>query len=128
MNADSEPAPDRLADDHAALVVEVFRMLADATRVQLLWSLIGGELSVNDLAERVAKPAPSVSQHLAKLRMARLVRTRREGTQVIYRLENDHVRQLLTDAVFNAEHAAGGVPAHHRGDGAVLTLRKQGSS
>ena len=75
MNADSQ-----LADDHALLVVEVFRMLADATRVQLLWSLIGGELSVNDLAERVGKPAPSVSQHLAKLRMARLVRTRREGT------------------------------------------------
>jgi DNA-binding transcriptional ArsR family regulator len=54
-----------------------------------------------------------VSQHLAKLRMARLVRTRREGTQVFYRLENDHVRQLVTDAVHNAEHAAGGVPPHH---------------
>ena len=89
-------------------------MLADATRVQLLWALAGRELSVNDLAERISKPGPSVSQHLAKLRMARLVRTRREGTQVFYRLENDHVRQLLTDAVYNAEHAAGGVPAHHR--------------
>ncbi len=91
-------------------------MLADATRVQLLWALIGGELRVNDLAVRVGKPAPSVSQHLAKLRMARLVRTRREGTQVFYRLENEHVGRLLTDAVFNAEHAAGGVPPHHRGD------------
>ena len=113
MNADNQTAP-RLSDDHADLVVDVFRMLADATRVQLLWCLIGGELRVNDLAERVGKPAPSVSQHLAKLRMARLVRTRREGTQVFYRLENDHVRQLVTDAVFNAEHAAGGIPAHHR--------------
>ncbi|NCL73774.1 hypothetical protein AIIKEEIJ_01211 [Rhodococcus sp. YH1] len=46
--------------------------------------------------------------------MARLVRTRKEGTQVIYRLENDHVRQLVTDAVFNAEHAGPGVPGHHR--------------
>ena len=89
-------------------------MLADATRVQLLWALADNELSVNDLAERIGKPGPSVSQHLAKLRMARLVRTRREGTQVIYWLENDHVRQLLTDAVYNAEHAAGGTPAHHR--------------
>ena len=71
-------------------------MLADSTRVQLLWVLADHELSVNDLAARVAKPAPSVSQHLAKLRMARLVRTRREGTQVFYRLENDHVRQLVT--------------------------------
>lgn len=114
MNADSKYAVERLADGHANLVVDVFRMLADATRVQLLWSLIGRELNVNDLAERVGKPAPSVSQHLAKLRMARLVRTRRDGTQVFYRLENEHVRQLVTDAVFNAEHAAGGIPAHHR--------------
>ena len=48
-------------------------MLADATRVQLLWALADNELSVNDLAERIGKPGPSVSQHLAKLRMARLV-------------------------------------------------------
>ncbi|GAC1404575.1 MAG: hypothetical protein NVS4B6_28950 [Mycobacterium sp.] len=47
--------------------------------------------------------------------------TRREGTQVFYRLENDHVRQLLTDAVHNAEHAAGGVPPHHL-DGRELRL------
>ena len=114
MNADNSALSAPLADDHAGLVVEVFRMLADTTRVQILWSLIDGELPVNDLAQRLAKPAPSVSQHLAKLRMARLVRTRRDGTQVFYRLENDHVRQLVTDAVFNAEHAAGGVPAHHR--------------
>lgn len=89
-------------------------MLADATRVQILWALTHGERSVNDLAEYVAKPAPSVSQHLAKLRMARLVRTRRDGNQIIYRLENDHVRQLVVDAVFNAEHAGPGVPGHHR--------------
>lgn len=82
-------------------------MLADATRVQLLWVLADRELSVNDLAARVNKPGPSVSQHLAKLRMAGLVRTRREGTQVFYGLEYDHVRQLVTDAVHNAEHAGG---------------------
>jgi ArsR family transcriptional regulator, zinc-responsive transcriptional repressor len=104
-------------------VVEVFRMLADPTRVQLLWALVDCERSVNDLAEGVGRPAPSVSQHLAKLRMARLVRTRREGTQVFYRLENDHVRQLVTDAVYNAEHAAGGVPPHHRFDTGIRRLR-----
>lgn len=90
-------------------------MLADPTRVQVLWALTHRELSVNELAEYVAKPAPSVSQHLAKLRMARLVRTRRDGTTIFYSLENDHVGQLVTDAVFNAEHAGPGIPAHHRG-------------
>lgn len=101
-------------------------MLADATRVQVLWALVDRELSVNDLAEHVGKPAPSVSQHLAKLRMARLVRTRREGTTIFYSVENEHVKQLVTDAVFNAEHAGPGIPGHHRGDGdlQVLHMRK----
>ena len=75
MNADS-PEWVRIDDDHVGLIVEVFRMLADATRVQVLWALVDRELSVNELAEFVGKPAPSVSQHLAKLRMARLVSTR----------------------------------------------------
>ena len=104
-----------MPDDQVRLVVEVFRMLADATRVQVLWSLADREMSVNELAEHVGKPAPSVSQHLAKLRMARLVQTRREGTTIFYSLENNHVRQLVVDAVHNAEHAGPGVPRHHRG-------------
>ncbi|MDZ4266909.1 MAG: metalloregulator ArsR/SmtB family transcription factor [Mycobacterium sp.] len=124
MNADNKLCSRRLADEQADLVVEVFRMLADATRVQLLWALADRELSVNDLAAHVKKPAPSVSQHLAKLRMARLVRTRREGTQVFYRLENDHVRQLVTDAVYNAEHA-GGAPAHHLDGGRLRVLHDE---
>ena len=98
------------------MVVEVLRMLADATRVRLLWALTEEELSVSQLAEVAGKPAPSVSQHLAKLRMSRLVRTRREGTTIFYSLENDHVRQLVIDAVYNAEHAGPGLPAHHRGE------------
>jgi hypothetical protein len=45
-----------------------------------------------------------------------LVRTRRAGTTIFYSLENEHVRQLVKDAVFNAEHAGPGVPTHHRSD------------
>lgn len=115
MNAGS----DQLPEDQANLIVEVFRMLADATRIRVLWALTDGESSVNKLAEMVGKSAPSVSQHLAKLRMARLVRTRREGTTIFYSLENEHVRQLVVDAVFNAEHAGPGVPSHHRADPAM---------
>ncbi len=115
MHVDND-APVRLPDDQAGLIVEVFRMLADATRVQALWALTNREMSVSELAEHVGKPAASVSQHLAKLRMARLVRTRREGTTIFYSLENDHVRQLVTDAVFNAEHAGPGIPRHHHAD------------
>ena len=97
-------------------------MLADATRVRLLWSLIGGELPVHELALRVGKPPASVSQHLAKLRMARLVRPRRDGTQIFYRLGDDHIAQLLTDAIFHAEHAGPDLPGHHRGDPSLSRL------
>jgi len=114
MHADSGVGGGReLPIEQAELAVEVFRMLSDTTRVRLLWALIDEELPVNELADRVDKPAPSVSQHLAKLRMARLVRTRREGTQVFYRLENEHVARLGADAVFNAEHAGPDAPRHH---------------
>ncbi len=94
--------------------MEVFRMLADPTRVVLLWLLLDEELPVNELAAGAGKPQTSVSQHLAKLRMARLVQTRRQGNQIFYRVESDHVRQLIRDAVYHAEHASGGVPEHHR--------------
>jgi DNA-binding transcriptional ArsR family regulator len=122
MHADSEGTGRALPPDQVDLAVEVFRMLADATRVQILWALIVGELSVSALAEQTGKAPASVSQHLAKLRMARLVRTRREGTTVFYRLDNDHVAQLITDAVYNAEHAGPGVPSHHR-SGQLARLR-----
>jgi len=111
MSADTHISSGPIPDDQVDLAVEVFRMLADATRVRLLWALLDQELPVNDLAAAVHKAPNAVSQHLAKLRMARLVRARREGTFVFYRIENDHVRQLVRDAISHADHASGGV--HH---------------
>ncbi len=126
MNA-SNSIPASIPDDEVNLIVEIFRMLADPTRIRVLWALTGGEFSVTELAEQVDKPAPSVSQHLAKLRMARLVRTRRDGTTIFYSLENEHVSQLVADAVFNAEHAGPGVPPHHRGDATVRSISRDRS-
>ncbi|MCW3767261.1 MULTISPECIES: ArsR/SmtB family transcription factor [Paenarthrobacter] len=100
---------------YVELAVEVFAMLADATRVRIVLALRDGEMSVNDLAEAVGKPQSAVSQHLAKMRMARMVSTRHEGTRVFYRLENEHARQLVADAIFQAEHTLGGTPRHHHG-------------
>lgn len=89
-------------------------MLADPTRVRLLWLLLDRECSVNDMAVLLDKPASAISQHLSKLRLARLVQTRRQGTHVFYSIGNDHVAQLVVDAIHNAEHAGPEVPEHHR--------------
>jgi DNA-binding transcriptional ArsR family regulator len=102
-------------DEQVDLAVEVFRMLADPTRVRILWVVLDAERSVNEIAEIIGKPQSAVSQHLAKLRLARLVSPRKKGIQVFYRVANDHVCQLVADAVHHAEHAGPGVPAHHRG-------------
>lgn len=110
-----EPEPAPLPEpEQIELAVEVFRMLAEPTRVRLLWLLLDVEHSVNRLSGALGKPQSTVSQHLAKLRLARLVIARRQGSQVFYRLANQHVRQLVADAIHNAEHAGPGVPAHHR--------------
>src|SRR4051812_44884610 len=104
MRADDKACRRSLPDDQVEVAVEGFRMLADGTRVRILWALIDREMSVNELSAEVGKAPASVSQHLAKLRMTQMVQTRRDGTQVFYRLENEHVGRLVTDALHNAEH------------------------
>ncbi|WP_131880125.1 MULTISPECIES: metalloregulator ArsR/SmtB family transcription factor [unclassified Curtobacterium] len=116
MDADSRCGR-HVDSEYVELAVEVFSMLADATRVRIVLALSDGELPVNDLAAQVGKSPAAVSQHLAKLRLARVVATRHEGTRVFYRLTNEHARQLVSDAIFQAEHQLDGTPAHHH-DGA----------
>lgn len=114
MHADNNCAlgPD---SSYVELAVEVFSMLADATRVRIILALRDRELPVNSLAELVSKSPAAVSQHLAKLRLARIVLTRQEGTKVFYRLADEHARRLVADAIFQAEHSLSSDPAHHRG-------------
>jgi DNA-binding transcriptional ArsR family regulator len=94
--------------------VAVFKLLGDPTRLRIIWALLHGEHSVNELAEHVGARPPAVSQHLSKLRLARLVRVRREGNRLFYALENDHIEALASEALQHADHVvAGGV--HHIG-------------
>jgi DNA-binding transcriptional ArsR family regulator len=85
MDADRKVCGREPDSQFVELAVEVFAMLADATRVRIVLALRDGERSVSQLAEAVDKTPASVSQHLAKLRLARFVTTRQEGTRVFYR-------------------------------------------
>lgn len=99
-------------EEQVNLAAETFRMLADATRVKVLWALLQGESSVACLAELVGATPTAVSQHLAKLRLARLVKTRREGTFVYYSAADIHVHRLLDEALFHADHTDQDLPDH----------------
>ena len=69
----------------------VARALGDSKRLCVLESLAGGEASVGELASRVSCQVPNMSQHLAVLRSAGLVTTRRDGNTVYYRLSDPRV-------------------------------------
>ncbi|MGP5930460.1 ArsR/SmtB family transcription factor [Corynebacterium glyciniphilum] len=102
--------------EYVELAAEVFSLLADPTRVRIVLALHrDNELSVGDLAEIVDKAPSGVSQHLARLRMARVVTTRQDGTRVWYRLADEHVFTLVSEAVKQAEHTVsnGQIPPHH---------------
>lgn len=88
------------------------RMLADGTRLRLLWLLREGEHDVGGLAAAVGAARPAVSQHLAKLLLAGLVSSRREGRRVLYRARGGHVRRLVTEAFFAADHLVSGLAEH----------------
>lgn len=99
-------------EEQVHLAAESFRMLADPTRIKILWALLQGESSVACLAELVEAAPTAVSQHLAKLRLAGLVRGRREANYVYYSAADEHVRALLTEALFHADHADRELPDH----------------
>ncbi|KND32710.1 ArsR family transcriptional regulator [Streptomyces acidiscabies] len=63
---------------------EHFGLLASPARLHIVWALAQGESDVTGLAERVGGALPAVSQHLTKLKLAGLVRSRREGRRQVY--------------------------------------------
>jgi DNA-binding transcriptional ArsR family regulator len=86
-------------------LAELFRTFADATRAGLLLELArSGEGRVSDLAERVGLSCSAVSHHLQNLRLTRVVRRRRVGRAVYYRLDDEHVEALLEAGLNHVRH------------------------
>ncbi|MFE5035883.1 ArsR/SmtB family transcription factor [Streptomyces sp. NPDC056683] len=69
----------------------VFGLLASPARLHIMWALSQGESDVTRLADRVGGALPAVSQHLAKLRLAGLVRSRREGRRQVYYVDDPDI-------------------------------------
>lgn len=93
-------------------VSEIFKTLSEPVRVQLVLLLIQGERGVAQLVEALGQPQSTVSRHLAILRGAAVVKTRREATHVYYRLAGAHVAQLVQQAFSHAQHERLGLPDH----------------
>jgi DNA-binding transcriptional ArsR family regulator len=121
MTGEETPAVDALppslvhlvAPDPARLeaATSVFRMLADPTRLHILWVLADGEADVTALTEACGGSRTAVSQHLAKLRFTGMVETRREGRRIVYRIRDGHLARLVREGLNLADHiVTGGLP------------------
>ena len=94
----------RLTEAEAAAVAELFRALGDMRRVRILSALIRGERNVGALANAVGISESAVSHHLRGLRQLRLVRARKEGRQVFYRLDDAHIEDLFLRGLDHVRH------------------------
>lgn len=88
-----------LADDAAVGLAEIFGLLGDLTRVRILHALTLGELCVCDISAVLGTTSSAVSHQLRLLRTAKLVKARKEGKNVYYTLDDEHVRQLFAQGL-----------------------------
>ncbi|MEU5189248.1 metalloregulator ArsR/SmtB family transcription factor [Streptomyces klenkii] len=117
-----DPAADVLTEAAAA-----FGLLASPARLHLVWALAQGESDVTALAERVGGALPAISQHLAKLKLAGLVRSRREGRRMVYLVDDPHVVTIVRLMVGQLADRKAGVAAGDAGAlGAARTGRLHG--
>src|SRR5437870_241015 len=97
---------------HIEAAVTALRMLADGTRLRLMWLLRDREYDVSSLVAAVPAARPAVSQHLGKLLLAGLVSMQRDGRRALYTARGGHVRRLVTEALYAASHHLSSVPDH----------------
>ena len=80
-------------------LVELFKVFSDETRIKLVYLLGQGEACTCDLASSLELSPPAISHHLRLLRAMKLVVTRREGKMVYYRLRDEHILNIVKEAV-----------------------------
>jgi ArsR family transcriptional regulator, nickel/cobalt-responsive transcriptional repressor len=95
---------DRLDGAFARVVAETMQALATASRVRILGQLHAGPRAVGELADAVGMEPSAVSHQLRLLRHLGLVAGRRDGRRVLYELHDEHVGQMLEQAISHVEH------------------------
>ena len=111
--AAGQPGASDLPSAHQIEVaVGALGLLADPTRLRMLWLLSDYEHDVGTLAELTRATPAATSQHLAKLRLAGLVSVRQDGRRHMYSARGSHVARLVKEALFYADHRLSGHPDH----------------
>lgn len=82
-------------DASAEQAAELLSALANKNRLMILCNLLNGEMAVQPLADAVGMSQSALSQQLAKLRLSKLVTTRRQGREIYYRVASQEVGEIL---------------------------------
>lgn len=93
-----------VSEDTASQLAETFAVLGDATRVRMLDALSHGELCVCDLATLLDMTSSAISHQLRYLRALRLVKSRREGKNTLYSLDDEHIVSLFGEGLKHVSH------------------------
>jgi len=101
---DQEIKSYNLDEETLFMVSQTFKALSDPTRLRILNLLFTGEHSVNDIAESLSLLQSTVSHQLRFLKNLRLVKFRREGTTIYYSHDDEHVIDLLREAINHCHH------------------------
>jgi DNA-binding transcriptional ArsR family regulator len=104
MSHGQRRSPDQLDDGFARVVADTMQALATPSRLRILGRLHAGPCSVNELAAHVGMESSAVSHQLRLLRHLGLVAGHRQGRQVVYDLHDEHVGELLDQAISHVEH------------------------
>lgn len=93
-----------LEKEHLSAVCEFFKVLGDETRMKIINALAHEELCVTDLAAALEMTQSAVSHQLKLLRMTNQVKARREGKSIYYSLDDQHVIDILKEALTHIRH------------------------
>ncbi|HJS17648.1 MAG TPA: metalloregulator ArsR/SmtB family transcription factor [Anaerolineales bacterium] len=93
-----------LKEQTSTHLADLFSALSDPTRLRIISVLLEGEMNVGDIASQLDMTESAVSHQLRGLRQLRLVRSRKDGRQVYYSLDDDHVARLYRLGLDHVEH------------------------
>ena len=82
-------------DDRLNELAELFKVFGDATRVKILFTLLGGEKNVGELSDALSMNQSAISHQLSLLKKSDLVKVRRDGKSMYYSLADDHVESII---------------------------------
>lgn len=85
-------------------LADLFSALSDPTRLRIISVLLEGEMNVGEIAAQLAMTESAVSHQLRGLRQMKLLRTRKDGRQVFYALDDDHVSKLYLMGLDHVKH------------------------